>query len=90
MAQATLRKAKRTAEYRLNISHGLRESALVVLVAVGVYLFMALVSFDRTDPGWSVSGSTGEISNMGGSAGAFFADLFLFLFVDLTVITTSV
>ncbi|MFK8028343.1 MAG: DNA translocase FtsK [Gammaproteobacteria bacterium] len=64
----------------MNLSHGLRESALVVLVAVGVYLLMALVSFDRTDPGWSVSGSGGEIANMGGSAGAFFADLFLFLF----------
>ena len=80
MAQATFKKAKRTTEYRLNLGRGLRESALVVLVAVGVYLIMALVSFDRTDPGWSVSGSGGEISNMGGSAGAFFADLFLFLF----------
>lgn len=80
MAQATFKKAKRTSEYRLNLGHGLRESALVVLVAVGVYLLMALVSFDRTDPGWSVSGSGGDISNMGGSAGAFFADLFLFLF----------
>jgi S-DNA-T family DNA segregation ATPase FtsK/SpoIIIE len=81
VAQATLKKSKRRSEYRLNLGHGLRESALVVLVAVGVYLLMALVSFDRTDPGWSVSGSgVGEISNMGGSAGAFFADLFLFLF----------
>ena len=80
MAQATFKKSKRTPEYRLNLSHGLRESALVVLVAVGVYLLLALVSFDRTDPGWSVSGSGGEIANMGGSAGAFFADLFLFLF----------
>ena len=80
MAQATLKRTKRSSTYRLNLSHGLRESALVVLVAVGVYLLMALVSFDRTDPGWSVSGSGGEIANMGGSAGAFFADLFLFLF----------
>jgi S-DNA-T family DNA segregation ATPase FtsK/SpoIIIE len=81
MAQATLKKSKRVSEYRLNLGHGLRESALVVLVAVGVYLLMALVSFDRTDPGWStVGGSDGGISNMGGSAGAFFADLFLFLF----------
>ena len=80
MAQATLKRAKRASEYRLNLTHGLRESALVVLVAVGVYLLMALVSFDRTDPGWSVSGSGGDIANMGGSAGAFFADLFLFLF----------
>ncbi len=80
MAQATARKAKRRPEYRLNLSHGLRESALVVLVAIGVYLLMALTSFDSSDPGWSVSGTSSEIANMGGSAGAFFADLFLFLF----------
>lgn len=80
MTQATLKRSKRTPNDRLRIGHGLRESALVLLVAVGVYLLMALVSFDRTDPGWSVSGEGGPISNMGGSAGAFFADLFLFLF----------
>ncbi len=80
LAQATLKKSKRPPEYRLKLGRGLRESALVVLVAVGVYLLMALVSFNSSDPGWSVSGANGEIANMGGSAGAFFADLFLFLF----------
>jgi len=80
VAQATLKKSKRNHDYSINIGHGVRESALVVLVAVGVYMLMALVSFDRGDPGWSVSGTGSEITNMGGSAGAFFADLFLFLF----------
>ena len=80
MAQATARKAKRAPDYRVHLGRGLRESALVLLIAVGVYLLIALLSFDRSDPGWSVSGVGGPISNMGGSAGAFFADLFLFLF----------
>lgn len=81
MAQATLKKSKRkTPEYRFNLSYGLREASLVVLVAIGVYLLLALASFDGTDPGWSVRGNSGEIANMGGAAGAFFADLFLFLF----------
>ncbi len=80
MAQATLRKAKRQPQYSLHLARGLRESALVVLMAVGMYLLLALVSFDRADPGWSGSGVDGPIANMGGSAGAFFADLFLFLF----------
>ena len=80
MAQATLRKAKRQPKYSLHLARGLRESALVVLMAVGMYLLLALTSFDRSDPGWSSSGVEGPIANMGGSAGAFFADLFLFLF----------
>ena len=82
MAQATLKKAKRTprSSYRVHLGHGIRESALVVLVAIGVYLFLALITYDRADPGWSVSGVDGTVQNLGGSAGAFFADLFLFLF----------
>ena len=52
----------------------------MVLVAVGVYLFLALITYDRSDPGWSISGVDGAVQNLGGSAGAFFADLFLFLF----------
>ena len=80
MAQATFRKTRRPSNHRLDVARGLRESALVVLIAVGVYLLIALLSFDRSDPGWSVSGMDGPISNLGGAAGAFFADLFLFLF----------
>ena len=82
MAQATLKKAKHASKSnaRVTLSHGIRESILVVLVAVGVYLFLALITYDRTDPGWSVSGTDGMVQNLGGSAGAFFADLFLFLF----------
>ncbi len=52
----------------------------MVLVAVGVYLFLALITYDRSDPGWSISGVDGVVQNLGGSAWAFFADLFLFLF----------
>ena len=80
LAQATIKKQKHPAHYHFHLSNGLRESALVVLFAIGVYLLMALVSFDQADPGWSVSSSGGPIQNIGGSAGAFFADLFLFLF----------
>ena len=82
MAQATLKKAKRDSrvDYRVHLGRGMRESALVVLAALGVYLFLALITYDRADPGWSVSGVDGAVQNLGGSAGAFFADLFLFLF----------
>ncbi|MEM7304868.1 MAG: DNA translocase FtsK 4TM domain-containing protein [Pseudomonadota bacterium] len=75
-----MKKQKYHSHYQLHLRNGLRESALVVLFAIGVYLFMALVTFDQADPGWSVSSTGGAIQNIGGSAGAFFADLFLFLF----------
>ena len=86
MAQATIRKSKRPIESPINFTHGMREASLVVLVAIGVYLYLALLSYDRGDPGWSVIGSQNEIHNMGGAAGAFFADLFLFLFGYLAYI----
>ena len=62
------------------MSTGLRESSLVILFAIGAYLLLALMSYNNNDPGWSVSSSGDTIENMGGAAGAFFADMFLFLF----------
>jgi len=62
------------------MSRGLREGGLFVLSAVAVYLLMSLASYHSTDPGWSRSGSGDKIANIGGVAGAWFADAFLFLF----------
>jgi S-DNA-T family DNA segregation ATPase FtsK/SpoIIIE len=62
------------------MSRGLREGGLLLLGAVAVYLLMSLVSYDPGDPGWSRSGAGGRIVNIGGMAGAWFADAFLFLF----------
>ena len=63
-----------------HLSRRLREAALYVFGAAGLYLILALATFDTADPGWSHSGSGEEIANAGGVAGAWFADLFLFLF----------
>jgi S-DNA-T family DNA segregation ATPase FtsK/SpoIIIE len=62
------------------MSRGIREGGLLVLGAVAVYLLMSLASYDPGDPGWSRSGAGGRIVNIGGMAGAWFADAFLFLF----------
>ncbi len=76
MAQAT---RKRQAPYPLasQASRALREGGFFVLLAVSAYLFIALVSFDVRDPGWSHVGGGGAVANAGGSAGAWFADVFL-------------
>lgn len=61
-------------------TRGLREGALLVFGAVAIYLFVALFSYHPEDPGWSHSGAGGAIVNGGGVVGAWFADVFLYLF----------
>ena len=63
-----------------HMSRGLREGGLFVLGAIALYLLISLGSYDPSDPGWSRSGSGKEVANVGGVAGAWFADVFLFLF----------
>ena len=53
---------------------------MLVLTAAAVYLFIALATFDPGDPGWSQTGVRHGVNNLGGRVGAWFADLFLYLF----------
>src|SRR3569623_1972452 len=63
-----------------HMSRGLREGGLIVLGAIALYLLIALLSYAPTAPGWSRSGPGAGVANVGGVAGAWFADEFLFLF----------
>ncbi|WP_440995351.1 DNA translocase FtsK [Arhodomonas sp. SL1] len=63
-----------------HISRGLREAALLILLAIAAFLLLSLVSYDPRDPGWSYTTAAAEVHNAGGRVGAFFADLSLFLF----------
>jgi len=59
----------------------LRESAILLLVPVALYLGLCLFSYNPQDPGWSYAGSPGRIpKNLGGSVGATLADLFFYFF----------
>lgn len=62
------------------MGRGVREGALILFSAVALYLLLALVTYQPTDPGWTHSGSGGVATNAGGVAGAWFADIFLALF----------
>ncbi len=62
------------------VSRLLRESGWLVLVGAALYLIMIFFSYDRGDPGWSHSGDFDHIQNAGGYAGAWLADLLLYLF----------
>jgi S-DNA-T family DNA segregation ATPase FtsK/SpoIIIE len=57
----------------------LREGAFIGISAVCLYLLFALVSYTADDPGWSATGGTDYVSNMGGPAGAWLADVFFSL-----------
>jgi S-DNA-T family DNA segregation ATPase FtsK/SpoIIIE len=58
----------------------LRECAGLALLGVALYLALILYGYDRADPGWSYSGETLAAGNPGGLAGAWLADLLLYLF----------
>ncbi len=58
----------------------LREGALIGLVAICVYLLMALFTYNAADPGWSKTGSGLVVRNVGGPAGAWLSDVFFSLF----------
>ena len=79
MAQARRKKAE-TQKIHPQVSKGLREVTLFVLTALAVYLLLSLASYHPQDPGWSHRGPTGIIQNYGGVVGAWFADVFLYLF----------
>jgi S-DNA-T family DNA segregation ATPase FtsK/SpoIIIE len=57
----------------------LRESVGLALLGVALYLFLIFYGYERSDPGWSHSGD-GAVHNPGGIAGAWLADLLLYLF----------
>ena len=57
----------------------LRESWWLVLVALAVYLVLALGTYDPADPGWSRS-ARGLVHNRAGAFGAILADVLLSLF----------
>jgi S-DNA-T family DNA segregation ATPase FtsK/SpoIIIE len=52
----------------------------LVLVAVTIYLSLSLVTYHRSDPGWSHSESMALVQNSGGRLGAWLADILLYLF----------
>ena len=58
----------------------LREARWLVLAAVAGYLLLIFLTFHKGDPGWSLSATAADPHNAGGRAGAWIADLLLYLF----------
>ncbi len=66
------------------VIRGLKESVFFLFIAISLYLFIALFTYSPSDPGWSHSISEvidlSKLHNSGGKFGAWFSDLFLYLF----------
>ncbi|HRQ05356.1 MAG TPA: DNA translocase FtsK 4TM domain-containing protein [Nitrosomonas halophila] len=82
MSFANKSMAKKSASNPLppRISRLLREAVSLILGGIALYLALIFISFDHTDPGWSRSAASQQVSNAGGSAGAWLSDLLLYLF----------
>ncbi len=68
------------------INKGLREGVAILLLAIAILLFLAMISYHPDDPGWTFSGQNEHVFNAGGKAGAWFADVFLHFFGYLAYI----
>ena len=79
MAQATPKKVERR-PLGVHVGLAVREGILIVLLAASGYLLTALVDYNPSDPGWSHTGIGLRVTNIAGRAGAWFADVFFYLF----------
>lgn len=81
MAQAKARANFEDQSELLAILRGrLREGALIALAFASLLFALALISFDRQDPGWSYTGNNAQVANLIGATGAWVADVVLFVF----------
>jgi S-DNA-T family DNA segregation ATPase FtsK/SpoIIIE len=58
----------------------LKEGLMILFLAIGLYLFLAISTYSPLDPGWSRTGSGGVIVNTVGRSGAWISDVLLLLF----------
>ncbi len=73
----------------------LKEGALIALGVLCAYLWMALLTYEPSDPGWTHTSNVQQVQNAAGRAGAWFADVlfmalgyFAYLFPLLLAIKT--
>ncbi|MEM7378550.1 MAG: DNA translocase FtsK 4TM domain-containing protein [Pseudomonadota bacterium] len=67
------------AEAVTRVQQGIREGTSIALFALAVYLLASLLSYHVNDPGWSHTGIHADVQNIGGRAGAWFADITFYL-----------
>ncbi|WP_242673794.1 DNA translocase FtsK [Stutzerimonas kirkiae] len=61
--------------WRQQLGSRLKEGALIALGVLCAYLWMALLTYDAADPGWTHTSNVDQVKNAAGRAGAWFADV---------------
>ncbi len=61
--------------WRQQLHYRLKEGALIAVGALCLYLWMALLTYDTSDPGFSHTSNADQVLNAAGRAGAYFADI---------------
>lgn len=64
-------------QFSLHLAHGVKEGALIGLIALCVYMMLALVDYSPSDPGWTYTGTQANapVANSAGRAGAWLSDV---------------
>ncbi|WP_158895066.1 MULTISPECIES: DNA translocase FtsK [unclassified Pseudomonas] len=82
-------------QWREHLHYRLKEVVLIALAALCLYLLMALLSYDPSDPGWTHTSRIDQVHNTAGRAGAWLADVlfmalgyFAFVFPVLLAVKT--
>lgn len=65
---------------KLSSGRRLLEALLILVALFAIYLMVALLSFNPSDPSWSQTAWHEPIHNLGGTPGAWFADTLFFIF----------
>ncbi|MEJ2593404.1 MAG: DNA translocase FtsK 4TM domain-containing protein, partial [Candidatus Thiodiazotropha sp.] len=79
-AQAKSRELVEQSAFQRHVSHALREGIMWSLFCLSGYLLLSLFSYSPQDAGWSYTGPAVSVRNSGGPVGAWFADVFFYLF----------
>jgi S-DNA-T family DNA segregation ATPase FtsK/SpoIIIE len=66
--------------FKAYIRQGSREGALILLIAMCIFLFMALLTHNASDPGYQTTGNGGVILNRVGSVGAWSSSFLIYFF----------
>ncbi|HAL66635.1 MAG TPA: cell division protein FtsK, partial [Pseudomonas sp.] len=61
--------------WRQQLHYRLKEGALIAVGALCLYLWMALLTYDTSDPAFSHTATVDQVQNAAGRAGAYFADI---------------
>ena len=78
-----MRQAKRKKDQNHSLAnfltHRVQEGLFILVSAGALYLFLAMLTYNGSDPGWSRTAEGADVANIGGYAGALFADVVLYL-----------